>query len=203
METCTTCFTDYLVQCTEEINVFAQLAPATQYQWVIKDKFDQEYADMFTTDGDGFWTIPVDQLPPGLLNAFIGPLFLQVYGEECKPIKFKMAQEYDCIQFEVRGGNREKNSLGCNFTCVAIPSGGQSSAIFPFSGAALIDLPWTDLLRTLYGNQPVVNVYHTVNGITQQVTGNVVVELTGGAYLLENIHIDNGGPADGYIIVSN
>lgn len=203
MENCNNCFCDYLVQCTAEINVFAQLAPAQQFTWIVTDKFEHEYSGTFITDAQGFWSIPVEDLPAGLLTPFSGSFLLQVIDDSCKPIKFKIAQEYDCITFEVKGGSREKNSLGCDFQCVDInPGGGGTPAIFPFTGSAIVDIPWTDLLRGLYGNTPTINVYHIVDGVSQMVTGNVVVTLTGGVYLLENINLDNGGPADGYIIIS-
>lgn len=112
---CSDCFTDYLVKCSEEINVYAQLAPLTEYKWIITDKFDNQYSGEFTTDSNGFWTIDTDDLPAGLLTSYSGVFSLQVEDETCKPIKFKIAQEYDCIRFDIKGGTREKNTLGCSF----------------------------------------------------------------------------------------
>lgn len=119
---CLTCFSDYLVKCSTNINVFARLTPLTQYEWVITDKFDREYSGLFTTDADGFWQIPVTDLPDGLLTEFSGTFELQVFEFEvypsqskCAPVKFKIAQEYDCIVFNLRAGTREKNNLGCEF----------------------------------------------------------------------------------------
>jgi hypothetical protein len=120
MEKCTTCFVDYLVQCTTEINVFAKLTPETIYQWVITDKFSRQYSGTFETDADGFWAIPVSELPEGMLTEYSGTFTLQVfdepYGQTCaEPITFKIAQTFDCIVFNVRAGTREKNYLGCEF----------------------------------------------------------------------------------------
>ena len=114
---CICCFTDYLVKCSEEINVFAKLTPATEYAWVITDKFNRQYSGTFTTDVDGFWVIPVEVLPAGLLTEFSGSFSLQVYDDAtaCSPVKFTIAQEYDCIDFSIRAGTREKNNLGCEF----------------------------------------------------------------------------------------
>lgn len=102
--------------------MFAQLTPLTQYEWVITDKFNREYSGIFTTDADGFWQIPVADLPEGLLTEYSGNFTLQVYEFEvypsqakCAPVKFKIAQEYDCINFNLRAGTREKNNLGCEF----------------------------------------------------------------------------------------
>lgn len=114
---CVCCFTDYLVKCSTEINVFAKLTPATEYTWVITDKFKRQYSGTFTTDVDGFWAIPVEDLPAGLLTEFSGSFSLQVYDDPaaCSPIKFLIAQETDCIQFDIHAGTREKNNLGCEF----------------------------------------------------------------------------------------
>ncbi len=120
MNQCNNCFSDYLVQCSEFVNVFAKLAPSTIYQWVITDKFDRQYAGVFETDADGFWQIPVSELPEGLLNEYAGVFKLQVfddpYGINCnEPVTFTIAQTFDCISFNVRAGNRTKDNLGCEF----------------------------------------------------------------------------------------
>lgn len=113
---CTCCFTDYLVKCSTEINVFAKLTASTEYTWVITDKFDRQYSGAFTTDGDGFWSIPVTELPAGLLTEFSGSFKLQVYqGENCAPVNFEVMQVTNCIVFDVHAGTREKNNLGCYF----------------------------------------------------------------------------------------
>lgn len=115
---CCACFKDYLAMCPEEIQVNAQLQPTTNYTWVITDKFDRQYSGTITTDEDGFWSIPVDELPAGLLTEHSGSFTLTVLDQACKPIKFKIAQEYTCINFEVKGGTREKSNLGCTFDSV-------------------------------------------------------------------------------------
>lgn len=112
---CCSCFEDFVVKCPTEIRVFAQLTPLTDYTWVITDKFDRQYQGEFTTDENGFWTIPVEDLPEGLLTEFSGNFKLQVIDGECKPIKFLVASEYDCINFNVKAGTREKDNLGCFF----------------------------------------------------------------------------------------
>jgi hypothetical protein len=112
---CCPCFEDYIVKCPDEIQVNAQLTPLTEYIWVITDKFDKQYSGTFTTDENGFWTIPVTDLPDGLLTEFSGNFKLEVLDDSCKPIKFLVASEYDCINFTVKAGTREKNNLGCDF----------------------------------------------------------------------------------------
>ena len=115
MSSCACCFEDYLAKCNTEITVYAKLSPTTDYRWVITDKNDKKYEGDFTTDADGFWVIPVDQLPPGLLTEYSGQFTLQVYDDGCKPVKFLIAQEHDCIDFTVKGGTFVKENLGCEF----------------------------------------------------------------------------------------
>lgn len=115
---CNSCFQDYLAKCNLQIQVYAQLSPLTDYTWIIKDKFGNLYQGEFTTDADGFWTIPVDELPPGMLTQYSGDFTLQVQDAGCKPVTFKVAQEYTCINFTIKGGNYEKDTLGCSFECI-------------------------------------------------------------------------------------
>lgn len=115
---CNSCFQDYLAKCNLAIQVYAQLSPLTDYIWIIKDKFGNLYQGEFTTDADGFWTIPVDELPPGMLTQYSGEFTLEVQDAGCKPVKFKVAAEYDCINFTIKGGNYEKDTLGCSFECI-------------------------------------------------------------------------------------
>lgn len=112
---CCPCFEDYIVKCPEYIQVYAQLTPLTAYSWVITDKFDRQYQGDFTSDENGFWQIPITDLPEGLLTEFSGNFKLQVMDGDCKPVKFLVASEYDCINFDIKAGTREKFNLGCFF----------------------------------------------------------------------------------------
>lgn len=132
---CCSCFPDFLAQCPEEIQVNAQLQPTTMYTWVITDKFGRQYSESFTTDADGFWTIPVVDLPAGFLTEYSGNFQLTVIDESCKPVKFKVAQEYTCIDFKVVGGTRVKNNLGCSFETVFTGSTFASVEVATFADA--------------------------------------------------------------------
>lgn len=115
--TCTCCFTDYIVKCSESIRVNAKLEAETDYMWVITDKFNRQYHGTFTTNSNGAFDIPVAELPAGLLTEYSGNFKLEVFdnAEACTPVKFLIAQEVDCIVFDIHAGTRVKDFLGCEF----------------------------------------------------------------------------------------
>jgi hypothetical protein len=199
MACCTTCFTDFIAKCNLELQVYAQLAPLSDYKWIITDKFSNKYEGQFTTDSNGFWTIPVDELPPGLLTQYSGLFTLEVQDTGCKPVKFKIAQEYDCIDFVVKGGTLEKNTLGCNFSCT--PVAGSQTSLIPFTNQSEITVPWTSGLLAAFGNSPVVQVFHLVSGDTYQLV-DVSIQETFSDGVLTSIVVNNAGPATGYILIS-
>ena len=198
MSNCFDCYPDYLVRCSTEIAVNAQLAPLSTYSWIITDKFDRQYSGQFTTNENGFWTIDVDDLPAGLLTQFSGQFKLQVQDDSCKPIKFKIAQEYDCIVFELKAGTREKNTIGCDFECT--PTSGSQTLLFPFTEQN-VTIPWTPTLRSQYGNSPTVQVYHLVSGTTYQLV-DVEVQHVFTDGLLTSIVVNNSGDITGYVLIS-
>lgn len=111
---CNCCFNDFIAKCEETLEVNVFLTPATNYRWIITDKFDHKYEGDVTSDADGHLSIPVTDLPAGLLTQYAGDFKLEILEEEsCTPIKFKIAGEYDCISFSVKGGNFVKDYLGC------------------------------------------------------------------------------------------
>lgn len=196
---CNCCFVDFIAKCNLAITVYAQLAPLSDYTWVIKDKFGNLYQGEFTTDSDGFWDIPVDQLPSGLLTQYSGEFTLQVQDTGCKPVKFKVAQEYDCINFTVKGGTYEKDTIGCDFSCT--PATGSQTQLFPFTNDDEITITWTAELSAVFGNSPVIQVFHLISGTTYQLVDVAIQEVfTDG--VLTSIVVNNSGPATGYILVS-
>lgn len=196
---CNCCFTDFIAKCNLSIQVYAQLAPLSDYVWIIKDKHGNLYQGEFTTDSDGFWEIPVDQLPSGLLTQYSGEFTLQVQDSGCKPVKFKVAQEYYCINFTVKGGTYEKDTIGCDFSCT--PADGSQTQLFPFTNDDEITITWTAGLLAAFGNSPVIQVYHLVSGTTYQLVDVGIQEVfTDG--VLTSIVVSNAGPATGYILIS-
>lgn len=112
---CNCCFYDFIAKCETELVLNVWLTPATEYRWVITDKFDNKYEGAVTSDADGHLSIPVEDLPPGLLTQYSGDFKIQILdAESCTPIKFKIAGEYDCIDFNVKGGTFVKDYIGCD-----------------------------------------------------------------------------------------
>lgn len=196
---CSTCFTDFIAKCNLQLQVYAQLAPLSDYIWIISDKFGNKYQGDFTTDSNGFWVVPVDQLPSGLLTQYSGLFTLEAQDSGCKPVKFKVAQEYSCIDFVVKGGTYEKNTLGCDFSCT--PAAGSQTSLIPFTDQSEIVIPWTSGLLAAFGNSPVVQVFHLISGDTYQLV-DVAIQETFTDGVLVSITVANGGSATGYILIS-
>lgn len=196
---CACCFQDYVAKCETQLTVYAQLTPLTDYTWVITDKFDKKYQGDFTTDADGFWSIPVDELPAGLLTEYSGQFTLEVMDSGCKPVKFKLAQQYTCIDFTVKGGTYEKNTLGCDFSCS--PAIGSQTGLFPFEDEDAVTIDWTSGLLAAYGNSPTIQVYHQVESNTYQLV-DVAIQHLFVSGVLNSVIVNNGGVSTGYILIS-
>jgi hypothetical protein len=199
MAECSTCFTDFLAKCTDEITVYAQLSPLTEYTWIITDKFSKRYSNLFTTDSDGFWSIPVEDLPAGLLTEYSGLFTLEVQDSGCKPVRMKIAQQYSCIDFVVRGGTQEKDTLGCDFSCT--PVAGDQNLLMPFEDEDVVTIPWTSGLLASFGSSPSIQVYHLVSGSTYQLV-DVAIQTIFTDNILTSIVITNSGIATGYVLIS-
>jgi hypothetical protein len=176
------------------------LDPATNYKWVVKDKFRNEYSGESTSNGQGFNSIAIADLPERLLSSYAGTFELSIYdpANECKPIDFKMAKYYDSILFDIKRGTNVKANLGCDFECHAAGTG--NSAVFPFADVASLNIPWTSLLTTLYGNAPQVQCFiETSPGVYELTTISVTENMSG--YILTSIDADFGGTATGYLLI--
>ena len=114
---CHQSFTDYLVNCPEGItvNLVTDSPPYSALRWLIIDKFSNEYSGDLITNGNGGFTIPVDELPDGLLTSYSGVFELKVLDvDNNRPIPFFIAGSYDSILFDVRRGNYIKDEIGFN-----------------------------------------------------------------------------------------
>ncbi len=196
---CNCCFTDFIAKCNLSLQVYAQLAPLSDYTWIIKDKHTNLYQGEFITDSNGFWEIPVSELPSGLLTQYSGEFTLQVQDSGCKPVKFKIAQEYDCINFTVKGGTYEKDTIGCDFSCT--PAAGSQTSMVQFEDDATVSITWTAGLLAAFGNSPSIQIYHETSPDVFQLV-DVEVNQVFSSGVLQSIEIDNGGIATGYALIS-
>lgn len=196
---CNCCFTDYLAKCETEIKVNVILNAETAYRWVITDKFGNKYESEVTTDAAGAFTIPVEDLPAGLLTEYSGDFTLQVFpgAGSCGPVRFKIAGEYDCISFNVKGGTFEKNNIGCEVACT---SAGSSNVLIPFTDAATLDIDYSNYQNAI-GNNPTIQVYHLTAPNTYQLVSVAINQIRAND-ILTDIEIDNGGVATGYVLIS-
>ena len=115
---CKSCFHDYICHCTpydEFIKINTALTPSASFTWILTDKFDNQYSGTITAETDGTLEIPIAGLPDGLLNQFGGTFKIEIQDDSCSTLKIPLIKKYDCIEIEVKGGNREKNEIGCEF----------------------------------------------------------------------------------------
>lgn len=197
MNSCNCCFTDYLAKCETEVIINTTLTPAATYRWVITDKFDNKYQGQVISDATGALTIPVEDLPAGLLTQYSGDFLLQIYDSSCGPIKFKLLGEYDCVNFSIRGGTFVKNEIGCDNIC---SGAGSSNVLIPFTDASTVSIDYSTYMDDL-GNNPQIQVYHEITpGVYQLVS--VAISQIRANDILTDIEIDNAGPATGYVLIS-
>lgn len=196
---CITCYEDYIVKCNDSIRVYALLSPLTDYKWIIEDKFGKEYSGEITTDAEGFFDIPVAELPSGLLTEYSGSFNLYIETSVCERVSFLMAKKVNCINFTIKGGTYEKATLGCDFSCS--PAAGSQTTLVSFTNDDEITITWTSELLAAHGNSPVVQVYHLISGTTYQLV-DVEIQHVFADGVLTSITVDNAGPATGYILIS-
>lgn len=197
---CTDIFHDFLAKCNDSIRVYGLLTPLTNYTWIIRDKFDKEYSGEFTTDSQGFWEIDVEDLPEGLLTEYSGVFSLEVQDEGCKPVKMKIAQEYTKIVFDIHGGTRVKDNLGCDFDCMS--EAAEVSQQIEFEDQTTVTITWDEDLQAAFGNAPSVDVYHETATPGTFQKANVSIQTVYEDGVLTEITIVNGGPATGYVQLS-
>lgn len=194
---CSRCFEDWLCKCLaydSTITVNAIL-PVGNYTVVFTNHFGQKYSAAVSVYDQGSFELNVNDFPEGFFYS--GDLKMEIQDTRCKPVNFKMAQEYDCVDISVVGGTHEKNTIGCEFSCVP---GALQSALIPFTEVATVTIPWATYLAN-YGNNPVVQVYHETSPDVYQLV-DVSIEQIFVDGVLDEININNAGVATGYVIVS-
>lgn len=118
MAQCTTCYKDYISCGVETISVQGLLESNSAYIWKIENK-GATYSGDATTDENGQFEIPVSELPAAFLNPYAGLFTLSVVSDDAYKCNSGIwndsayCDSYNCIEFEVRLGNEDKNTLGC------------------------------------------------------------------------------------------
>lgn len=197
---CKSCFTDYICHCipyNDFIKINTALTPASTYNWIITDKFENQYSGSVVAENDGTLEIPIAGLPDGLLTQFGGTFKIEIQDDECSSLKIPIAKKYDCIEIEVKGGSREKNEIGCAIQCNQVAG---TSLLIPFTDQSTVSIDWT-LYDDIYGNNPVVQVYHNTGGNNNELVTVEITQVRENGVLTE-INIDNGGIATGYVLIS-
>lgn len=196
---CICCFEDWVCACeTEYIVINTRLTPGVTYYWTVKDKFDKVYQGSATAESDGTLQIPIADLPAGLFNEYAGEFKLTLSESvSCGTLQIPLAKKYDCILLTVKGGNTEKNTIGCEVPCAG---GSGETVIIPFTDAENIEVDWSTYAETM-GNNPLVQVYHEISeNVYQMATVQVQQHRTNN--ILTSITVDNGGAATGYILIT-
>lgn len=125
---CTNCFEDWVCKCVPYgsiITLNAYLTPFTEYTYVVTDKFGSKYTGTDTTDGFGHLEINTVSFPEGFFTEFSGRFKIQIMtSDNCEPIKFYMAGQYDCVEIEIKGGTMNKDEIGCDIPNVSVSVGG-------------------------------------------------------------------------------
>lgn len=110
---CPSCYRDYISQCPVSLSIKAGLIADTIYLAQMQDKFQKLHQTFFTTDGGGIGTIDTSELTEGLFTPYSGSFEFKVFDEENDLQDLTInGTAYDCIEFEVRGGDFQKTYLG-------------------------------------------------------------------------------------------
>lgn len=99
---CDYCFS-IETECGSGINVQAGLTPvSTPYLW-ITDKFNNQYRDQVTINGDGSFNIDLSNYPMGLFNPASGwfDLFLSSDIDGQILVPFNFGSSYNCVKLRI------------------------------------------------------------------------------------------------------
>lgn len=113
---CLTCFTDWICKCVPYSDVITinTNVPAGMYEYKITDHFGNVYEGTADRTEAGKLEIPVADFPDGFWSEYGGTKTIKIYEYGgCNSISIPLAQMHDCITVEVKGGNSEKNTIGC------------------------------------------------------------------------------------------
>jgi hypothetical protein len=100
---CESCYDADVKSCSTELVLKAGLGAATDYYWLLKDKFDKLVQRLVTTNGDGDLTIDLSVLPDGATNPFSGhyELSLRTGDDYLQEVLMTFDSiQYKCVSFK-------------------------------------------------------------------------------------------------------
>lgn len=110
---CPSCYQDYISNCPVSLSINAGLTLDTEYVAWLVDKFGMNYEIDFTADGDGIGVLDLSTLPDGLFTPYSGFFTLKVLDDSAVIQDLTInGTTYNCIEFEVKGGDFTKTYLG-------------------------------------------------------------------------------------------
>lgn len=106
-----------------------------------------------------------------------------------------------CFTTVIEFGN-EENAFGFLYCADASQLvDAESSTCDPtalsFINQSTLSIPYTQALRDKYGDNPSVQVWHVISGVPQVVTVQIALD----GFPPNQILIDNGGPATGWVVI--
>lgn len=112
---CSAIFEDYLSNCISPIEVNGNFPPGVLLKWVLTAPNGNEYFGEGIPDANGMLSIPLADIPAGLLTQYGGTFFLQFFDTpyQCRKVNFVIGKEVDAIAFTIKAGNNQKPNLGC------------------------------------------------------------------------------------------
>lgn len=109
---CVCFYSDYISECVETITVGGGFEEGVEYEYLLKDKFDDVYSGVLIGEVGGKVTINVSNFPEGFFNQYAGYFelrFKDYFVQATDPEGNVTMYEY--IVFHVKGGNQNKNNL--------------------------------------------------------------------------------------------
>lgn len=196
---CQTCYKDWISCGNEALVINGTLIPETEYTWILTHANGAKYLGSTTTDGDGYFVIPYSEFPAGFFNPYAGPFQLEVQTGHCAPALWNdsaYCDSYTCIEFEVKNGNGDKNTIGC--PCLEDIEGCCSPTIVEFEDVATLDIPYTSQMQLKYGDVPTVQTW-IYDGLGRLVFMGIFTSFDG--VPPTTISLNFGGVATGVVVI--
>lgn len=115
MDNCTCCcYDDFISDCVDEFSIYANLTPEETYKVILRNKFDQLYAQQVTAGADGELTIDTTVFPQHMLNIYAGTFNITVEDGDCNEVQMVIGEkEYTCVELSIKKTTDLKNAIPC------------------------------------------------------------------------------------------